>query len=134
MGAMMENNTLIVSTESLPDRSERDEAVKSLEAKCQKIVNLAHDLQAAQSTVFRLESDLRTLLIDGAKADDALLAYGEAQRRFGALEADLYNLKDQIEEELKIANRDKRFGIYVSHTAEGLPIRVSKSLKKPLWG
>lgn len=129
-------NELATSDEKIPARDEREAVVKSLEAKCQKIVNLAHDVRDAADEVYRLELELRALLSDHNDLDAAVVIdkYGVAQRRFGALEADLYNLKDQIEEELKVANRDKRFGIYVSHTAEGLPIRVSTTKKTPLWG
>lgn len=129
-------NELTSSKEKIPARDEREAVVKSLEAKCQKIVNLAHDVREASSEVYRLEMALRGCIEDkdSLEASRALEAYGAAQRRFGALEADLYNLKDSIEEELKAANRDKRFGIYVAHTAEGLPIRVSKISKTPLWG
>lgn len=128
------SDRLIPSTLTLPERSERDAAVKSLEAKCQKIVNLAHDVADAESRLYAAERELKIAIADHASVDALLAKYGEASRFFGSLEADLYNLKDQIEEELKVANRDKRFGIYVSHTAEGLPIRVSTTMKKRLWG
>lgn len=129
---------LKVSTEQLPPKDERDAAVKSLEDKCRAIVNLAHAVSDAHSAMLHADNDLRAAIYSRAAADDevnaAIVASRETAVRFGQLEADLYALKDEIEEDLKVCNRDRRWGIYVSHTAEGLPIRVSKSLRTNLWG
>ena len=46
----------------------------------------------------------------------------------------------QLREQIERAVEDYNFGreiskrIYLSHTEEGLPIRVSKAKKIPLWG
>lgn len=128
------NERLTPSTELLPDRSDRDAAVKSLEAKCRRIVNLAHDVAEAEHNLSRLESEVKAAAAGGSAKPELFDEFRTAAVRFGTLEADLYNLKDEIEAELKVANRDRHFGIYVSHTQEGLPIRVSTTRKVPLWG
>ena len=111
-----------ISDVALPPKDERDKAIKSLDAKCREICNLANDVRDA-------ERDLAAAR-DGRGGGDLV----NAAVKFGTLCERLYNLKDEIELDLRHYNQDCNFNICVSHTQEGLPVRVAKLRKVSLWG
>lgn len=112
-----------ISDIALPAKDTRDEAIKRLDAKCRVICNIANDLRDADHDLAELQRGKS----NGQKLVDAAV-------KFGTLRERLYNLKDEIESELRHYNQDCGFDICVSHTQEGLPVRVSKVRKVPLWG
>lgn len=112
-----------ISDIEIPAKDTRDEAIKRLDAKCRVICNLANDVRDASRELSELDRD---------KADGQKLIASAV--KFGALRERLYNLKDEIEADIRHYNQDCGFDICVSHTQEGLPVRVSKTRKVPLWG
>lgn len=112
----------VISDVALPEKDERDEAIKSLDAKCREICNLAHDVRDADRELFALQH---------GGGGEKLVA---AAVKFGTLRERIYNLKDEIERDLRHYNQERGFCICVSHTQEGLPVRVAKARKVPLWG
>lgn len=112
-----------ISEITLPAKDTRDESIKRLDAKCRVICNLANDVRDAyrkMEAVKRESKDINALCNAG-------MAFGELRER-------LYNLKDEIEADLRMYNQKCGFDICVSHTQDGLPVRVSKVRKVPLWG
>ena len=112
-----------ISDITIPDKDTRDEAIKRLDAKCRVICNLANDVRDAyrkMEAVKRESKDINALCKAG-------MAFGELRER-------LYNLKDEIEADIRMYNQKCGFDICVSHTQDGLPVRVSKVRKVPLWG
>ena len=127
---MTENtDTFKVSSETIEPSDKRDEFVKSLQSECAKIRERAWALRKLASDE---DKSRRDFTANAITLDDFLRVHDA----FTAAEDELSNMVERLEHNLHAYNRGRPIAqrVYISHTAEGLPIRVSTSLKIPLWG
>lgn len=122
------------STEKLDQSDPHDEMVKLTDARCAKLREICWKMQEVVRHYHEVRDAYETSVKQGSSADlDEVM---EAYRDCSAMERDILNLRDEIERSVSDYNfgREPRKRIYVAHTAEGLPIRVSKTKTTPLWG
>lgn len=100
--------TLNESTETLPPSDPRDAAVKELDSLCRELVQTVHAIQAEE------------------RAGN--------QRQIGRLEERIFTMVDRIHSQQRDLYLNRGINVVISHTAEGLPIRVNKVSKLNLWG
>ena len=96
---------LAESTESLPESDRTDQLVRELDAMCRDLVQTVHRLHATND-----------------------------ERMLGRLEERVYTMTDAIHAKQRAAHLDEGINICISHTVDGLPIRVNKVRRMPLWG
>ena len=123
-----------VSKETLPPSDHHDEMVKLTEARCAQLRELCWKMRDLVTHYHATRRNYESAISRGEPADlDLVMA---SYRDCSAMEREILNVRETIEKSVANYNfgRDTQKRIYVSHTAEGLPIRVSKSLKTPLWG
>lgn len=97
------------STEALPASDRRDQVMRQLESMCRDLIQ----------TVHRLHDQI----------------YGDKnERMIGRLEERVYTMTDEIHRVQRSAYLDEGIQISISHTQDGLPIRVVKPRKVNLCG
>ena len=102
-------DNLEVSNLELPARDPRGEAVKELEDMCAELVKTVHTLQN-----------------ESRKPGN--------DRMVGRLEERIYTMTDAIHRRQRELYLNENIQISISHTQDGLPIRVNKPRKVNLWG
>ena len=117
------------STERLLPSDLRDEFIKTLNADCAHVREMAWKLRELYSADEFARRDL-------ANGDLTVDAFVEVHDRFTAAEDELIRLLESIESRVHSFNRGKTIAqrVYVSHTAEGLVIQCSSTRKIPFWG
>lgn len=117
------------SAEKIEPSDKRDEFIKEITADCAHLRELAWGMRPLANA----EDDARRNLANGKIDVDEFV---EIHDRFTAAEDELNNLLESIEHRVHRFNRGKTLQqrIYVSHTEEGLAIRVSKVRKVAIWG
>ena len=100
-----DRNPFAVSTEKLPEPGSRADFVARLSEMCHEVCELARHIHS-----------------------------GRNERMLGRLEERIYTKVDEIHRIQREAYLDHGFNIVVSHTAEGLPVRVNSISKRSLWG
>lgn len=117
------------SAEKLEPSDKRDEFIKEITADCAHLRELAWGMRPLANA----DDDARRDISNGKISVDEFV---EIHDRFTAAEDALNNLLESIEHRVHQFNRGKTIQqrIYVSHTEEGLAIRVSNVRKITLWG
>lgn len=117
------------STEKIEPSDKRDEFVKEITADCAHLRELAWGMRPLANA----DDDARRNLTNGKIDVDEFV---EIHDRFTAAEDELNALLESNEHRVHQFNRGKTLQqrIYVSHSEEGLAIRVSKVRKVPIWG
>ena len=96
------------STEVLPASDRRDQLVRELDAMCRDLVQTVHRLN------------------DISRSGN--------ERMIGRLEERVYTMTDAIHAKQRTAYLDEGIPISISHTVDGLPIRVNKPRRVNIWG
>lgn len=96
------------STLTLPPADPRDAAVKELDSMCREVIESVHKLEEMN------------------RAGN--------ERMIGRLEERIYRITDEIHARQRKLYLDDGILIAISHTIDGLPIRVNKPRKTNLWG
>ena len=117
------------SVDTIEASDPRDACIKTLAADCARLRELAWALRP----LFAADDAARRDVANGKITVDDLLTIHD---RFTTAEDELNRLAESIETRLHAWNRGKPIPqrIYISHTAEGLPIAPSASRKTPFWG
>lgn len=122
------------SKEQLPPSDKHDEIVKLLDSECATLREKCWAMRDLVKKYHDVRADYEASIRDGhpGNLDDMM----EAFRDCSAMEREIIDLRKDIEHRVENYNfgRDTHQRIYLSHTEEGLPIRVSKTRKVPLWG
>lgn len=98
-------DNLEVSKLELPPRDPRGEAIKELDDMCAALIKTVHALNATKE-----------------------------ERMVGRLEERVYTMTDAIHRRQRELYLNENIQISISHTQDGLPIRVNKVRKVNLWG
>lgn len=122
------------SQEKLPPSDPVDELVRTVDARCAILREKCWKMREIVRTYDDVRRAYELSVADGnpGDLDDVMIAF----RDCSAMEREILNLREQIEKAVEDYNfgREPTKRIYLSHTEEGLPIRVSKTKKIPLWG
>ena len=94
-----------VSNLELPSRDKRGEAVKEIDEMCAALVKTVHELHDTKD-----------------------------ERMAGRLEERIYTMTDAIHRRQRDLYLNENIQISISHTQDGLPIRVNKTRRVNLWG
>lgn len=96
-----------ISSETLPDANPREVAIKELDALCRECIEVAHLMQKAESE--------------------------KNERLIGRYEERIYTLVDTVHKRQRYWDQERGVYLAISHTQEGLPVRVNPSWKRRLW-
>lgn len=122
------------SQEKLPPSDPHDELVRTVDARCAQLREKCWKMREIVRTYDDVRRAYELSVADGnpGNLDDVMIAF----RDCSAMEREILNLREKIERSVEDYNfgREPNKRIYLSHTEEGLPIRVSKVRKTPLWG
>ena len=96
------------STETLPPSDRRDQAVKEIDAMCRDLIETVHKLE-------RISKE------------------PNSERMIGRLEERIFTATDAIHKKQRDLYLDEGIMISISHTLDGLPIRVNKARRMMIW-
>ena len=96
---------LDISDTMLPESDPRDEAVRTLDAMCRELVE----------TVRKIETETN-------------------ERMIGRLEERIFTMTDAIHAKQRDLYLNRGINVSISHTQDGLPVRVNRPRKLKMWG
>ena len=127
-------NPFQASSEKLPPSDPHDELVRTVDARCAQLREKCWKMRYIVKHYGDVRREYETSVADGhpGDLDEVMVAF----RDCSSMEREIINLREQIERAVEDYNFGREISkrIYLSHTEEGLPIRVSKAKKIPIWG